>query len=71
LTERFPPEWVDELLHRGSNFEVLRPDPTENLKPMPSYITDGKRTLRVRSSMLISPFSRARLYDYKVVEKIS
>jgi hypothetical protein len=70
-TERFPAEWLSQLLERGSNFELIRPEPALPPRPLPAYVSDGERVVRVRCSAQTSPFSRARLVDYRVQERVA
>jgi hypothetical protein len=71
-TEIFPPAWVDVLLDKGANFEVTVAANDESSKPLPAYVADGQgRVVRVKCQAQTSPFSRARLIDFKTVEQVA
>ena len=68
-TERVPAAWLDTLIERGSNFEVLRP--CDKISITPTYVTDGKRVLRVKCSRQTTPYSGAVAIDYRIIERIA
>jgi len=69
-TERFPSEWISVLLDQGSNFEILKVPTDGTPGVLPAYLTDGERVVKVRCHAQTSPFSRARLVDYRVQEVV-
>jgi hypothetical protein len=69
-TEQVPCEWLDVLLSRGANFEILRPVAGASLGTPPRYVTDGRRCVAVKVSRQTTPYSGAVAVDYRLVEVV-